>query len=75
MNGLKVKLMATACISGKMVIDLKESGNFVSSMGKAQICLQTVMSIQVSIQMVNHTVSGSTSGKTHQFTLGSSEVE
>jgi len=38
-SGRRVRQMAMGCTSGKMETDTKASGNFVSSMAKALICL------------------------------------
>jgi hypothetical protein len=43
-SGMKVKLMVMEYISGKMETDMKDHGQTVSSMGKAQIFSRTVTS-------------------------------
>jgi hypothetical protein len=73
-SGPRAKQMAMAFINGKMEIDMKENGNFVLNMAKAQICLQTETFTQDSIPKENHMVSGSTSGKILQFMSGNSEA-
>ena len=55
--------MGMECTSGKMETDTKESGSFVSSMVKEQICLPTVTLLSVNTSMESHAVLDNTSGK------------
>jgi hypothetical protein len=61
--------------SGRMVIDTKENGNFVSSKAKALICLLMAMCTLGSTQRVNHTDSDSINGRTLRYTLVSLKME
>ena len=65
-NGKAQKLMGMVSTHGRMETDTKENGNNASSMAMVLTFLQTAMSSQDTILMVNQMVSASTSGITVQ---------
>lgn len=67
-NGNIPRLMAMVCISGKMVIAMKASGQIVSSMVREPMYLLTVIRILVNTKMVYLMDMDSISGKMEVFT-------
>jgi hypothetical protein len=67
--------MVMAYTSGKMETDTKESGSFVLSMVKEQICLRMVILTSVNTSTESRVVKDNTSGKIRRSMLENSKKE
>ena len=63
-SGDTLRLKATECIPGRMATGMRENGNIVSNMVKAQIYSKMVIPTQVNTRRVNLMAKGNTLGRT-----------